>query len=95
MYSLISDESDDESQVICEYCNKKFLNKDKLIDHIKTHLPTSTVYFCSMCNIRFNSKTLLRRHLSAKHKTKTGPGKKKLDLMRKKYVFNSILYYIL
>lgn len=68
-----SDTSDPKSQVICEYCDRKFHDKDTLAEHLKTHAQKSIFYTCYLCNICFKSKGLLGCHLLNKHGTQSIP----------------------
>lgn len=57
----------------CEICDKKFLFRRYLLDHVKNNHNSIEMYCCEICDRNFSFKYSLRRHLNVVH----GFGKKR------------------
>lgn len=51
---------------VCQICDKRFVNKSQLSDHLTTHSSVRS-FECEQCNKRFKRKSILRTHKKRVH----------------------------
>ena len=54
----------------CDYCNKKFSNKEELMQHLQVIHFKDLPYDCKICNKNFSNMEDMRTHLQRYHSYK-------------------------
>ncbi|XP_059054684.1 zinc finger protein 180-like isoform X2 [Achroia grisella] len=71
-----------EPKLICDFCSKKYSNKQTLVVHIKIEHEKGKAHVCSWCDKRFSAESRLKAHTV----THTGEKNYSCDLCHRRFV---------